>query len=249
MMFRPDSRTLKTLVALAAMMSFAAAPVSAAFIDLTPQGNAVNSVGSISLAALQADPSGGIIVGDKIFSGFSYSRIGDMPLPQDVLVLGFKDPDGNFGVTLQGAFVDLPGGTSSDALVRFVVEVDAVNQAAGVRISDAHLFLNGVGVGDESFFAVDESFLQNSETLNAFVSTIGPGQTAQLQDVADFPLVAKLNVTKDIFALAASNSPQPARATAIDQSFSQSVIPEPATIVLAGLSSLAIVVTSRRRSS
>jgi hypothetical protein len=235
-------------LAVAAVLSLAVAPASAAFIDLTPQGNAVNSVGSISLAALQADPSGGIIVGDKIFTGFSYSRIGDMPLPQDVLVLGFKDPDGNFGVSLHGAFLDLPGGASSDALVRFAVEVDAANQAAGVRISDAHLFLNGVGVGDESFFSVDESFLQNSETLNTFVSTLGPGpQTAQLQDVAVFPLVARLNVTKDIFALAANSSTQPARATAIDQSFSQEVIPEPATMVLAGLSSLAIVVTTRRR--
>jgi hypothetical protein len=239
---------LKTLLAVAAVLCFSAAPVLAAFIDLTPQGNAVNSAGSVSLAALQADPAGGIVVGDKIFTGFSYSRIGDMPLPQDVLVLGFKDPDGNFGVSFHGAFLDLPGGAASDALIRFAVEVDAANQAQGVRISDAHLFLNGVGVGDESFFSVDESFLQNSETLNTFVSTLGPGpQAAQLQDVAVFPLVAKLNVTKDIFALAASSSNQPARATVIDQSFSQEVIPEPATMVLAGLSSLAIVVTSRRR--
>ena len=222
---------------------------SAALIDLTPVGNAVNSVGSVSMAALQSDPTAGIIVGDKVFTGFSYSRIGDMPVANDVLVLGFKDPDGNWGVSFHGTFVDLPGGSFSDALIRFQVEVDAEAAEAGWLISDAHLFIGGVGAGDESFLTVDETFLGKNETLNAYYSTIGPGVNSQLSDSTIFTTpVTKLNVTKDIFASAAAGGFLPARATVIDQSFSQTLIPEPATLALAGMSGLAMVAVRRRRS-
>jgi hypothetical protein len=226
-----------------------ASTASAALIDLTPVGNAVNSVGSVSLAALQSDPAGGIIVGDKIFTGFSYSRIGDMPLPADINVLGFKDPDGNWGVSFHGTFVDLPGGGFSDALIRFQVEIDEEAIEDGWVISDAHLFIGGVGAGDESFFTVDETFLGKNETLNAFYSTLGPGVNSQLSDSTIFTTpVTKLNVTKDIFASAAEGGFLPARATVIDQSFSQTLIPEPATLALAGMSGLAMVAIRRRRS-
>lgn len=247
-MLRPATRAVSAAFALAMAACLIASSASAALIDLTPVGNAVNSVGSVSLADLQNDPASGIIVGDKIFTGFSYSRIGDMPVASDVLVLGFKDPSGNWGVSFHGTFVDLPGGGFSDALIRFVVEVDEPSAAAGWRISDAHLFLGGPGVGDESFFTVDESFLGKNETLNAYISTIGPGTNAQLSDSTIFATpVTKLNVTKDIFASAAEGGFLPARATVIDQSFSQTLIPEPATLGLAGLSGLALVAVRRRR--
>jgi hypothetical protein len=131
-----------------------------------------------------------------------------------------------------------------------MVEVDPAFLANGWRITDAHLFLGGVGVGDESFFLVDESFALSgiNDTLNVFQSTLGPGTTAQLSDSAFFdPGLNKLFVTKDINAFAAASSPVPARATVIDQSFSQEQIPEPATMALAGISALMMVVVSRRR--
>ena len=248
-MLRPATRAVSTVFALAMAVCLVASTASAALIDLTPVGNAVNSVGSISMADLQNDPTAGIIVGDKIFTGFSYSRIGDMPTPNDVLVLGFKDPDGNWGVSFHGTFVDLPGGGFSDALIRFQVEVDAEAVQQGWQISDAHLFIGGVGVGDESFFTVDETYLGKNETLNAYMSTIGPGTNSQLSDSTIFTTpVTKLNVTKDIFASAAAGGFLPARATVIDQSFSQTLVPEPATLALAGLSGLAMVAIRRRRS-
>lgn len=243
-MLRPATR----VVALAALFCLTASAVQAALIDLTPAGSAVNSVGSISLAALQSDPTAGIVVGDKIFTGFSYSRIGDMPAASDVLVLGFKDPDGNWGVSFHGIFQDMPGGSASDALVRFAVEVSQEAQGQGWKISDAHLFLGGAGVGDESFITVDESFLGKNETLNAYISTIGPGTNSQLSDATDFATpVTKLFVTKDIFASAAQGGFLPARATVIDQSFSQVQIPEPAAMALAGMSGLAMVAIRRRK--
>ncbi len=249
-MHRPNFNLhLKATFALAAMACFSAASASAALVNLTPTTGATNSVGTVTLASLQTGQTMGIVVGDKIFTGFSYSRIGDMPEPSAINVLGFRDPSGNWGVSFHGAFIDLPGGAGSDALIRFTVDVDPTGStAAPFRISDAHLFLGGVGAGDESFFTVDESFLGRNETLHTFLSTLGPGQQQQLSDQTLItPTTTKLIVTKDIFALAANNGFLPARATVIDQSFSQTRVPEPATAALAVLSALGLAVASQRR--
>jgi hypothetical protein len=234
------------ILALAAVACLAATPASAALVNLTPPAGATNSQTSVTLASLQTGQDMGIVVGDKIFTGFSYSRVGDMPEATDVNVLGFRDSDGNWGVSFQGAFVDLPGGSSSDAVIRFMVEVDNTQNTIPQVINDAHLFLGGVGVGDESFFSVDESFLGRNETLSTFVTTLGPNpQQQQLSDETDFtPTATKLTVTKDIFALAAATSNQPARGTVIDQSFSQ--IPEPMTVALAGMTGLGLIAVRRR---
>jgi hypothetical protein len=214
-----------------ATLLIAAAPVSAAFIDLTPT-NGSNSSNSVLLSDLISGSVTGVTVGDKIFSGFNYSFLGDMPQAVNVQVLGFKDPTGNWGVSFHGAFLDLPGGGPSDAAIRFNVDIDPV-LGRGLSISDAHLFLNGSGVGSDSVFTVDESYLENSQTLHAFVSTIGTGGTQMSDSTVFSPTVKTLHVTKDILALAGASSFLPARATVIDQSFSQSgTVPEPAVAIL-----------------
>jgi hypothetical protein len=233
------------VLGLVACAALAASSASAALIDLTPAAGQTNSATSVPLADLISGQAMGLKVGDKEFTGFSYSRIGDMPQAADVLVLGFRDVSGNWGVSFHGAFLDLPGGSFSDALIRFMVNVAAAEAAQGQRITDAHLRIAGAGLGDESGFFVDETFAENNELLNAFVSTIGPAQQTQLSDSAVFAPVTKLTVTKDILAIAAAGQSQPARASVIDQSFSQ--IPEPASVALVGLSSLALVGAGRRR--
>lgn len=245
-MYRPDSKFIKATLGLAACLCVAISTSSAALIDLTPTGGASNSVNSVSLADLIG--ADGIAVGDKEFTGFSYSDIGDMPSAADIEVLGFKDAAGNWGISFHGAFLDLPGGSFSDALIRFMVNVRAAEAAQGWRITDAHLAIGGANVGaNESAFIVDESFAENNELLEAFVTTIGGPKQTQLTDSADFAPVVKLNVTKDILAIAAAGNTLPARATVIDQSFSQTQIPEPTTVALLGLSGLALVGVTRRR--
>ena len=126
---------LKSLAAitLVALVAFGAATQSrAAFIDLTPT-NGVNSTGSIALSELISGATEGVKVGDKLFSGFNYSTIGDMPQAVNVQVLGFKDADGNWGVSFHGAFLDMPGGSISDAAIRFVVDIDPAFLQAGYR--------------------------------------------------------------------------------------------------------------------
>ena len=249
-MRRFDSRTAQALITLAAIACVIVAPVSAALVNLTPLPGATNSNANVKLNDLITGQSMGIVVGDKIFTGFSYSALGDMPPATDVAVLGFQDPAGNWGISFHGSFKDLPGGSDSDALIRFMVEVDPVFFDQGWRITDAHLFLGGVGMGDDSYFAVDESFALSgiNDTMSVFQSTLGPGTTAELSDSVFFdPGLNKLFVVKDVNALAAASSTVPSRATVIDQSFSQTLIPEPATLVLAGMSALAMVAVRRRR--
>lgn len=248
-MIRPDCRFLKVAATLALGVCMLAAQASAALIDLTPASGATNSAGSVSLADLISGQAMGVQVGDKEFTGFSYSPTGDMPASSNINVLGFQDTDGNWGISFHGSFLDLPGGASSDALIRFMVEVSDAAQAQGWRITDAHLAIGGVGVaGDESLFLVDET-LSNGELLEAYVTTLGPGpQVNKLTDAKEFAPVTKLNVTKDILAIAAAGAFLPSRATVIDQSFSQTQIPEPASAALLGLSSLAFVSVVRRRS-
>jgi len=242
-----DSRFLKALVALAAIVCLTAAPAVAALIDLTPAVGQANSVGAAMMADLLADPTAGVVVGDKVFTGFSYVRMGDMPVAADVRVLGFRDLNNNWGISLQGAFLDLPGGTLSDAVVRYMVEVSSARAALGFRIADANLVVHSVGLGDESSFRVEESFAEKpNEGLSAFATTLGAGpEERQLSDSVIFGTpVVKLSVVKQILAAAASTGNQPARSTLIDQSFSQ--IPEPTMLVMASLSAVAIAAARRR---
>jgi hypothetical protein len=217
-------------------------PCRATMIDLTPT-NGVNSSTSVSLADLVSGQVMGVTVGDKIFTGFNYSHLGDMPPAQDVLILGFKDQDGNWGVSAHGSFFDLPGdATPSTAQLRFMVQVDPTGTAAGLRISDAHLFLGGAGTDANSQFTVDETFLESNQTLH----TVSQGGLLVSSDSVVFnPTLLKINVTKSIFALAARGGFLPARATVIDQSFSQRKVPEPTTIVLSSIAALAFAVFRR----
>ena len=114
-MYRPASRILQTMLGLAACACLAAHSASAALIDLTPGAGQTNSATSVSLADLITGAVEGIAVGDKQFTGFGYLKGGDMPDASGVQVAGLRDANGNWGVTFQGAFLDLP--TSPGTLV------------------------------------------------------------------------------------------------------------------------------------
>lgn len=199
--------------------------------------------GFVNLANLLNGEIPGIVVGDKIFSQFFYSTLpnDDMPEAAAVDVFGFLDNDGNYGLSFHGVFWDIAGGGPSDALLRFTVEVTPDAADEGWRISDAHLFMEGLGIGNDSFFAVDESFQGLDQTLNTYATTLGDEPEQVLSDWVYFDqLYTKLRVTKDILAYS-NDSGQPVRVTAIDQSFSQEQVPEPsalAMLILVGLSLL-----------
>ena len=203
---------------------------------------------SVILSNLLNGEIPGIVVGDKAFSEFFYSTLpnDDMPAPQDVEVFGFQDLDGNYGLSFHGVFWDMANGKPSDALLRFTVEVTPDAIAEGWRISDAHLFLGGLGIGNNSFISVDESFQGLNETLNTFASTLGAVPKQVLSDWTDFgQLYTKLRVTKDILAFS-GDVDEPVRVTVIDQSFSQVQVPEPSTLAAVTLLGLGLFTVRRR---
>lgn len=247
---RIQASLLMRVLALAAIAAIAVGAPGAHAASITLVPNDPNS--SVLLSDLL--PGGiwddGAVVGDKIFSEFFYSTLpnDDMPDANDVAVYGYQDPNGHWGLSFHGAFLDLPNTKPSDALLRFAVEVtpDAIER--GWRISDAHLNVGGMGVGPNSFFSVDESFLGVNQTLNAVATTLGGTLKLKTTDSIIFDqLYTKLYVTKDILAYAGVNSDEAARATVIYQSFSQTnIIPEPSTC-LAMLSIVGIALGNYRQ--
>lgn len=192
-----------------------------------------------------------VTVGDKVFSMFSYSSAGDMPAATAVNVFGFQDPDDNFGLTLQGAFLDNPGDNlGSFATLNFDVTVSDEGQQIGRVISDAHLFLGGSGVPQNSIVSVHESFQNVSEMLHVFSSTIGEESGDRLADWLDFSETAtSRQATALIWALTARGAILPARASAIDLSFSQIVVPEPSAALLLMCAGVTFAAGRFRRSS
>ena len=187
-----------------------------------------------------------LIVGDKKFTGFGYSSTGDMPAASGVNVIPIQDDQGNFGIRFNGAFVDVPSSQGgSDALITYMVEVTNPLRL----ISDAHSQGNPALLGEFGSISVVETFLplgNNGEyTMKIFDDESLP--TPVLVDWVDFlPPVRKLNVQKDILAIATQNS-QTATMSFVDQTFSQIVIPEPASFVLILGGCLAVAAVGRRR--
>ena len=198
---------------------------------------------TISMAKL-IDTNGFIDSGDKRFDMFEYNATGDMPPAEGVNVITFIDTEGNYGITLQGVFLDhfsSPGG--SDALIRY--RVTALDPDR--MISDAHLAGNPIAIGD-AIMQVGETFLPTEPGKSMSIHSIAPGGNDNRVDSVEFDnLYRSLLVQKDILAMALTEG-SAATMSMIDQSFSQVIvgIPEPSTFV-ALLSGLALLGCCVRR--
>lgn len=197
---------------------FAAFTLAIALFGLAPP-----SVRAASLADLIAS-NGTIVQGDKLFSNFGYTPTGEMPLASGVTVTGIGTGLGTdyIGLRFQGAFSDFfltAGG--SDALITYDVTVTDPNY----WITDAHLDSNvsaaagtGSGTITESFLPVFPPFLTNF--------SINPGTTQVHDDYTWGSGYKTLHVQKDINLLALAGS---VSMSLVDQRYSQSVVPLPAT--------------------
>jgi hypothetical protein len=180
-------------------------------------------------------------VGDKLFSDFTYHFTGTMPDASGINVLPIQDMDGNFGFRLEGDFVDLPGGSSSDSVITFNVTALDPTQL----IIDAHLAADVMLSGTGGLASVTETFLPlfPTELLMVFDT---PGAMMLSDSVVFDTAVRTLPVQKDILLLSTDTSGQgSARMSFVDQTFSQ--IPEPSTLSMVGLVGLALVLRFRRK--
>lgn len=208
---------------------------------------------SVKLSSLTGNTEASIVAGDKKFSGFGYDYTGDMPTADGVNVrpiwddLDDTDPNtGNYGIRFTGAFVDLPSSPGgSDANISYMVEATD----PGKLISDAHLSGNPALLGEFGSMSVVETFLplgaNGEHTMSIFDDESVP--TPKLVDWTFFnPPVRKLNVVKDILAIATDGS-QTATLSYVDQTFSQ--VPEPVTAAMAMLATVGLGLFVRRRES
>lgn len=183
------------------------------------------------------ESGGEIIVGDKLFNQFAYTKTEDMPDSDAVNVIPILDDLGNYGLRFQGGFVDLPGGSTSDALITFTANVRATD---ATKITDVHIagnpHLNGPGLAE-----VTETFLPDFTSLK--LNTFDNGTVSRLADWADLPTpVISLQVQKDIL-LRSDDGGISATLSFVDQTFSQ--IPEPAGLSLLVLGIVSLI--ARRR--
>lgn len=175
----------------------------------------------VLLSTLHDNPNGVIIVGDKRFSNFNYTAVGDMPGADRVNVTPIRDDLGHLGVRFTGPFIDLVGNGGSDATITFQVDV----LGSGMLINDVHLSGNPNVLGDGGSASVTETFAGQNILLDIY-DDFG---NLKLIDWADLAApVRTLHVHKDILLFGQTGS---ATISIIDQTFSQ--IPEPAAALLA----------------
>jgi hypothetical protein len=222
------------------------AVVAAAVSVVTSESSRADFAGSsVTLASLL--DGGSILVGDKLFTNFTYHATGDMPSAANVNVIGGTDGAGNFGLEFQGAFHDLPGGTGSDALIGYTVTVNN----GDFLISDAHLHSNPSVLGNNGTASIAETFNGlPANGMSAGISVVGGTTVVNKPDDSTVFLIPQhsLSVMKDILADGGSTDGGGVPSFSfIDQTYSQTALPEPSSVLLLASGSVIIGLVARRR--
>lgn len=185
-----------------------------------------------------------ITAGDKTFTNFTYIFTNNMPGPVGVNIVPIQDDLGNYGIQIQGAFIDLPSSAGgSDAKLSYTVTAGGNH-----LISDAHMAGNPNLLGETGSVSVTETFLPlgaNGEyTMEIYDDEGRP--LPQLMDSTVFATPAKsIDVQKDILIIVPTAG-QSGTISFIDQTFSQIEVPEP-TVGIVVLGSLFGYAFARRR--
>jgi PEP-CTERM motif len=200
-------------------------------------------VDGTTLASYVALGATGCQIGDKIFSDFSYAptSINTAPVPATSVVVDTVGPSGE---TISGSRIGLQfnapwtagTGAANDGAITFLVTVAS---GGPILIEDAALAqvsaISGTGAASVGESGCGPTPCTVGQwTLMTFNATTG----SQASDHTIFTPTGSIEVTKDISATGGSNGS--ASLSVVQDTFSQTAVPEPTTITLIGFS-LAII--------
>jgi PEP-CTERM motif len=171
-----------------------------------------------------------IQVGDLLFSGFTYSQTGDMPVPASINVSPYISGSGQNGLSFQAAFLDFPGGSGSDGVIGYhVTELTQGAQINGSTLSGVPTVLGGNGV-----VSVTESFLPTDNADLFSIYSISPGSTQTSNSLGLAGAFPSIAVQDSVLAFSGGGA---ASVSFFNATFSTSggQIPEPASATLLGL--------------
>ncbi|MDG2383606.1 MAG: hypothetical protein P8N76_18180 [Pirellulaceae bacterium] len=193
----------------------------------------IQSQAAIAISEL-IESGGSVVSGDKKFDEFSFSSTGDMPPASEVGVDPITDFYGDYGIRLFGAFIDHPGGGASQMNVGYrVTTLDPEMQISGS-------LLQGNPTAIRSGSVVITSTMSGKGELEIFDQI--PGSTKAADEITFDSSVSELDVAVQLVG-DATGDPSAITVSFIDQTFSQSVVPEPASVaVWLGMAFLVCVV-------
>ncbi len=215
-------------------------------------------ISGVSLAYYVTNFQNGCVIGDKVFSGFSGSStvIGEglgVATPNSSIIVGV-DPTGfNPGLTFQGGW-NATNGQVNDTLIQYTVTV----MEGGNPIEDASLGLWGSGTVGFSGVKIDETLClggsfgalgcSSGDTDSLHVLDAPFDNPDVLFDHITFTPVMTVDVIKDIQLSAAGTGDfNWATLSLVTQNFSETPVPEPATLSLLGTGLIMLGGAVRRR--
>lgn len=198
-----------------------------------------NQAQAITMAELTAPGASPVVVGDKIFSDFSYLSA---TLPADQVAVNFVNNGDLVGIQFGAGWNTVTYGPIMDSVIGYTITVDP---GSGNVISGAGLSMAGLVVTSGGTATVGETITNPStgQEYNLQVVYDGPGGVDD--DTSDFtdidPGANQLIVIKDINVAAVENNDRSfASVTFVDNTFVQTpgqgtpppVIPEPMSLAL-----------------
>jgi len=195
-------------------------------VGLVTLGGLNAQAGTIPLpATLAALEGNSAIVGNLEFSNFGYiaTPLGSLPQASGVTVSDINPPiTGETGIAFNGGFF-ATAGTIVDYAITYTVTV-----LSGKPITDSYLNSVGGNFNGNGSVSVAESLFTTGGALIAKMETSLGSPVA----TATFPEYQTINVVKDMILVGGSGG---ATVSILNQGFSTTAIPEPASMALLGI--------------